>query len=87
MTKSLEPRTAELVGVAASIAGHCQPCFDFHLQKALELDVSLDEIRAAVSLARAVRGAGDRHMDEHADRGMKAASEDAPARPGPAPRH
>lgn len=77
MTKSLEPRTAELVGVAASIAGHCQPCFDFHLEKALELGVSLDEIRAAVTLARAVRAAGDRHMDEHANRGMTA--------PAPAP--
>jgi len=29
-----------------------------------------DEIRAAVALARAVRGAGDRHMDEHATRRM-----------------
>jgi AhpD family alkylhydroperoxidase len=70
MTKSLEPRTAEPVGIAAAITGHRQPCFDFHYKKALELGVSPDEIRAAVALARAVRGAGDRHMDEHANRRM-----------------
>lgn len=85
MTKALDPRTTELAGVAASIAGHCQPSFDFHLQKAIELGVGLDEIRAAVTLARSVRAAGDRHMDEHADRGVKAASEDVLARPVPAP--
>jgi len=66
MADALDPRTTELVGIAAAIAGHCQPCFDFHYKKALELGVSPAEIGAAVSLARAVRGAGDRHMDEHA---------------------
>jgi AhpD family alkylhydroperoxidase len=70
MAEALDPRTTELVGIAAAIAGHCQPYFDFHYKKALELGVSPDEIRAAVALARAVRGAGDRHMDEHANRRM-----------------
>ncbi len=70
MADTLDPRTTELVGIAAAIAGHCQPCFDFHYRTALELGVSLDEIRAAVALARAVRAAGDRHMDEHASRRM-----------------
>lgn len=68
MAEGLDPRTTELVGIAAAIAGHCQPYFDFHHKKALELGVSTDEIRAAVALARAVRSAGDRHMDEYAAR-------------------
>lgn len=75
MANVLEPRTAELVGIAAAIAGHCQPCFDFHYRKALELGVSLDEIRATVILARSVRAAGDRHMDDHANRRMTACAE------------
>jgi AhpD family alkylhydroperoxidase len=70
MAEALDPRTTELVGIAAAIAGHCQPCFDFHYKKALDLGVSQDEIHAAVALARAVRGAGDRRMDEHATRRM-----------------
>lgn len=70
MAEALDPRTAELVGIAAAIAGHCQPCFDFHYKKALEVGVSPEQIRAAITLARAVRSAGDRHMDEHANRRM-----------------
>lgn len=77
MAEALDPRTTELVGIAAAIAGHCQPCFDFHYKKALELGVSPEEIRAAVTLARAVRAAGDRHLDEHANRRM------APVVPAP----
>lgn len=70
MPDALDPRTTELVGIAAAVAGHCQPCFDFHYRKACQLGVSLGEIRAAVTMARAVRAAGDRHTDEHADRRM-----------------
>ncbi len=70
MAETLDPRTAELAGIAAAVAGHCQPCFDYHYQKALELDVTVAEIQATVKLARAVRAAGDRHMDEHVARGM-----------------
>ncbi len=70
MAETLDPRTTELVGIAAAIAGHCQPCFDFHHKKALDLGVSPDEIRAAVNLARAVRTTGNRHMDDHANHRM-----------------
>jgi AhpD family alkylhydroperoxidase len=80
MSSALDARTTELVGVAAAVAGHCQPCFDHHYHKAIEVGATLEEIRAAVALARAVRAAGDRHMDEHVARGM--ADEMAPPVPG-----
>jgi len=83
VAETLDRRTNELVGLAAAIAGHCQPCFDFHYRKALELGVSLDEIRAAVALARAVRAAGDRHMDEHANRRMSRPEPLLAVPPGP----
>jgi len=70
MAEALDPRTAELVGIGAAVAGHCQPCFDYHYRKALELGVRDEEIRATVVLARSVRAAGDRHMDDHVARGM-----------------
>ena len=70
MGEVLDPRIGELVGIGAAVAGHCQPRFDYHYRKALELGVRDDEIRAAVALARSVRAAGDRHMDEHVARGM-----------------
>lgn len=64
MAEALDPKTKELVGIAAAVAGHCQPCFVYHHKTALQFGVTAEEIREAVELARAVRGAGDRHMDE-----------------------
>lgn len=64
MNDSLEPGTRELVGIAAAVAGHCQPCFAYHYRQALRLGVPAEAIQAAVELARAVRASGDRHMDE-----------------------
>ncbi len=77
MSKVLEPRTAELVGIAASVAGHCPPCFELHYRRALDLGVGHAEIEAAVTLARGIRAAGDHHMDDFAADRMKLISVEA----------
>lgn len=59
-----DPASRELIGIAAAIAGHCQPCFAYHCGKAREIGVPAEAIRAAMQSARAVRGSGDRQMDE-----------------------
>jgi len=71
MHDPLDPRTRELVGVAASIVGHCQPCFAYHYGRAIELGVPAEAIRAAMHLARAIRASGDQQMDEFATRRME----------------
>ncbi len=78
MDDILEPKTKELVGIAAAVAGHCQPCFAYHYKEALRLGVSEEAIRAAVELARNIRQAGDKHMDEFAARRMAGIEEGAP---------
>jgi AhpD family alkylhydroperoxidase len=70
MTEALEPAVKELAGIAAAVAGHCQPCFAYHYRQALALGVSTQAVHAAVEMARAVRTAGDRHMDDFVDRRM-----------------
>lgn len=70
MHDPLDPRTRELAGIAASVAGHCQPCFAYHYAKALELGVPAEAIRAAMHVAQAVRAAGDKHMDAFATNRM-----------------
>ncbi len=77
VANALDPATKELVGLAAAVAGHCQPCFAYHLREAVALGVSVEAIQAAVELARAVRGAGDRHMDEFVVRRMAGLTEGA----------
>ncbi len=74
MAEALDPATKELVGIGAAIAGHCQPCFAYHYKEALRLGVSLEAIAAAVEMARAVRTAGNKHMDEFASHRMADAS-------------
>ncbi len=66
------------MGIAAAIAGHCQPCFAYHYKEALRLGVAEKSIRAAVDLARAVRQAADKHMDEFAARRMAGAEIEVP---------
>jgi len=68
--EDLNPLTKELAAIAAAVAGHCQPCFTYHHKQALAVGASPDAIQAVIELARTVRSAGDRHMDEFVTRRM-----------------
>ncbi len=70
MVDALDPATKELLGVAAAVAGHCEPCFAYHYKEAVALGISVEVIQAAIELARAIRGSGDRHIDEFVTRRM-----------------
>lgn len=70
MADALDLKTKELAGIAAAVAGHCQPCFTYHYKEALAAGAAPEEIQAVVELARAVRNAGDRHIDEFVARRM-----------------
>ncbi len=67
----MDERTMELVGIAAAIAGHCQPCFQHHYKKANELGIPANDINEAIDLARRIGASGDRHMLEFAREEMK----------------
>jgi AhpD family alkylhydroperoxidase len=68
---SLDVVTTELVGIAAAVAGHCQPCLEYHLAEARQLGVDEDQIQEAVKLAEAVSRAGDKHMRDFARKTMR----------------
>jgi AhpD family alkylhydroperoxidase len=61
----LDPKTKEFIGIAASVAGHCQPCFDYHFIEARKLGITLEEAKATVKIAQAVRQAGNNNMDKY----------------------
>ncbi|MFO8132663.1 MAG: carboxymuconolactone decarboxylase family protein [Thermoplasmatota archaeon] len=58
----MDETAKELAGIAASIAGHCRPCFRHHLKKAKELEVPMDDINEVVMFARDISAAGDEKM-------------------------
>jgi AhpD family alkylhydroperoxidase len=64
----LSDAVKELVAISAAIASNCEPCFKFHFDKARKLGVSKADMRAAVSIAQAVKDSPARAMIELADR-------------------
>lgn len=60
----LSPREKELVAVGAAVAANCIPCLRAHFANAVAAGVTLEEIKAAVVLALAVKNAPSHHLME-----------------------
>jgi len=58
-------RVKTLLGIAASVAGHYEPCFEFYLEQARKKGVPERAIRGAISIARSIRKTGQHNMDTH----------------------
>jgi len=71
MKSVLDSKTQELSAIAASIAAHCQPCFEYHIKMAKEAGATPSEIRAVIKLAGMIREAGNKNMDEFVDKIIK----------------
>lgn len=50
----MDERTKELIAIGASVGAHCQPCLTWHVQKAQELGISDEEIKAAIEMGHMV---------------------------------
>lgn len=63
----MDERSKEIAAIAASVAGHCQPCLRHHLEKARTLRVPEEDIQEAINLAKIISGKGDERMLEFAE--------------------
>ncbi|MBR9986282.1 MAG: arsenite efflux transporter metallochaperone ArsD [Desulfosarcina sp.] len=52
--KLMNASVKELVAIGASVGAHCQPCLEHHIQAAIELGVTEEEIRQAVTVGHTV---------------------------------
>ena len=68
--KHIDGKTIELAGIAASVAGGCRPCLDFHFKKALELGCSVEQAKEAIELAKMIKQRPINDIYEHADKLM-----------------
>lgn len=66
--KHLDEKTIELAGIAASIAGGCRPCLDFHFKKAIEIGCTIDQAREAIELGKMIKQRPITDIYEHADK-------------------
>jgi 4-carboxymuconolactone decarboxylase len=63
----MDPLTKELVAIAASVAARCQPCFDHHLKRAIELNGTDSDIKDVISLADRISQVGGQRMMDFID--------------------
>jgi len=53
--KYLDEKTIELAGIAASIAGGCRPCLDYHFKKAKETGCTNEQVKEAIELGKMIK--------------------------------
>lgn len=62
----MDEKIKELIAIGASITGHCQPCLKYHIEQALKLGVSAEEINIAISVGKIVEKGALKAMDNFA---------------------
>lgn len=63
----------ELVAVGASITANCQPCLQYHADKAIEFGADAGEVAEAIEMGKRVRKGASSKLDAFAS-GLRAAS-------------
>lgn len=66
--KYIDPKTIELAGISASIAGGCRPCLDYHFKKALEAGCTIDQVKEAIELGRMIKERPVKDIYEQAEK-------------------
>jgi len=69
--KHLDEITLELAGIAASVAGGCRPCLDYHFKKAIELGCSIGQASEAVELGKMIKQRPIKDINEQAEKLIK----------------
>jgi AhpD family alkylhydroperoxidase len=56
----MDEKTREIIGVAASVAGRCRPCFLYHFKQAKTLNIPLKDLEETIEFAKSIGEAGDK---------------------------
>jgi AhpD family alkylhydroperoxidase len=66
--KHLDPKTIELAGISASIAGGCRSCLDYHFKKAQEVGCNPDQVKEAIELGKMIKQRPIKDIYEQAEK-------------------
>lgn len=50
----MDEKIKEMICIGASVAAHCQPCFEYHVKKGKETGLSMEEISKATELGEMI---------------------------------
>jgi len=64
----LDAKTIEFAGIAASIAGGCRPCLDYHFKKALEVGCTIEQAKEAIELGKMIKQRPIKDIYEQAEK-------------------
>lgn len=59
----MDEKIKELIAIGASVTAHCQPCLKYHIEQAINLGISAEEINAAISVGKIVEKGALKAMD------------------------
>ncbi len=62
----LDARITELIAIGSSVTANCQPCLQYHVDKARESGASDPDIAQAIAVAKMVRKGAAAKMDNFA---------------------
>ena len=60
----MDTRIEELIAVGASVTANCQPCLEYHVQKAKENGADQQQISRAIEVGKMVRKGAAGKMDK-----------------------
>ena len=75
----MDERTKELIAIGAAVAGHCQPCLAYHVNKAKELGLEEARIRDAIGVGQMVEKGAASAMRKFVEGVFDDPPEDIPA--------
>ena len=64
----LDAKTIEFAGIAASIAGGCRPCLDYHFKKAIEVGCTIEQAKEAIELGKMIKQRPIKDIYEQAEK-------------------
>jgi AhpD family alkylhydroperoxidase len=66
--KHLDEKTIELAGIAASVAGGCRPCLNFHFKEAIKIGCTIGQTTEAVELGKMIKQRPIKNIYEQAEK-------------------
>lgn len=64
----MDEKIEEMVALGAAYALNCQPCMEYHKQKAAETGLSFEEMRMAIRVADSVKAGAGKKTGQFAER-------------------
>jgi len=64
----MDEKTKEMIAIGTSVGAHCQPCLEYHVNRARQVGLTDDEIREAIGVGHMVEKGALAAMKQFSDK-------------------